>query len=66
MSDRLIDQVLDPRYLEGLSDLSDEALQKRLDDAEEMERETSAVRRSLHRVISDLQSERERRPSAPS
>lgn len=64
-SDRLIDRVLDPRYVEGLASLSDDELRHRLVDAEEMERETSAVRRQLHRIISELQGALEGRPSAP-
>ena len=65
MTDRLIDRVLDPRYVAGLDELTDGELQQRLDDADEMERETSAVRRNLHRIISVLQREIESRsPSA--
>ncbi len=64
-NDRLIDRVLDPRYVEGLASLPDDELRQRLVDAEEVERETSAVRRNLHRIISELQSALEGRPSPP-
>ena len=57
MPDRLIDRVLDPRYSSSLGELSTEELQRRIDEASEAEREISGVRRSLHRIIDDLQSE---------
>jgi hypothetical protein len=57
MADRLIDRVLDPLYLAGLGDLTAEELQSRVDEASEIERQVSAQRRTLHRIIDELQNE---------
>jgi hypothetical protein len=57
VADRLIDRVLDPRYVAGLADVSDEELAQRIEEASEIERQVSAQRRSLHRIIDELQSE---------
>lgn len=64
-SARRIDRVLDPRYIEHLASLSDDELRQRLEDAEEVEREISTVRRNLHRIISELQGAIEGRSPAP-
>jgi len=61
MSDRLVDRVLDPRYVEGLAALPLDDLRQRIADAVEVERETSAVRRALHRIIDELQNELDQR-----
>ena len=53
----MVDRVLDPRYLEGLSSASRTDIEERLAAAELVERETSAVRRTLHRIIDDLRTE---------
>lgn len=57
MPDRLIDRVLDPKYVERLADLELEELRTRREDAVEAEKEVSAVRRSLHKVIEVLERE---------
>lgn len=57
MTDRLIDRVLDPRYVAGLADVPDEALAQRIEEATEIERQMSAQRRTIHRIIDELQSE---------
>ena len=57
MTDRLIDRVLDPQYVAGLGDLDPEQLQERIDEASEIERQVSAQRRTLHRIIDELQTE---------
>ena len=61
MSDRLVDRVLDPRYVEGLAELAEDELRQRLTDAVDVERETSATRRALHRIIEELQVELDQR-----
>ena len=57
MSDRLIDRVLDPQFVSGLGDLAPDELQRRIDDASEIERQVSAQRRTLHRIIDELRDE---------
>jgi hypothetical protein len=57
VTDRLIDRVLDPQYVAGLGDLDPEQLQERIDEASEIERQVSAQRRTLHRIIDELQTE---------
>ena len=57
MSDRLIDRVLDPQFVSGLGDLSPEEIEQRIDDASEIERQVSAQRRTLHRIIDELRDE---------
>jgi hypothetical protein len=57
VADRLIDRVLEHRYVVGLADVSDEELTQRIEEASEIERQVSAQRRSLHRIIDELQSE---------
>jgi hypothetical protein len=57
VADRLIDRVLDPQYVAGLADVDDDELARRLEDASEVERQVSAQRRSLHRIIDELQTE---------
>jgi hypothetical protein len=63
LADRLIDRVLDPQYVAGLGDLSTEQLQARIDEASEIERQVSAQRRTLHRIIDELQTELAARPT---
>lgn len=63
MADRLIDRVLDPQYVAGLADVDDDELARRIDDASEIERQVSAQRRSLHRIIDELQTELAQRAS---
>ena len=62
MTDRLIDRVLDPHFIEALDDADRTVLEERIAEAAEAEREVSAVRRKLHRVINALQSELAARP----
>jgi hypothetical protein len=57
VTDRLIDRVLDPQYVAGLGDLDPEQLQERIAEASEIERQVSAQRRTLHRIIDELQTE---------
>ena len=57
MTDRLIDRVLDPHFIEALDDVDRAVLEQRIAEASEAEREVSAVRRKLHRVISLLETE---------
>ena len=57
MTDRLIDRVLDPHFIEALDDVDRAVLEQRIAEATEAEREVSAVRRKLHRVISLLETE---------
>jgi len=57
VADRLIDRVLDPRYVLGLAEVTDEELAQRIEEATEVEREVSAQRRAIHRIIDELQSE---------
>ena len=57
MSDRLIDRVLDPQFVSGLGDLSPDEIQGRIDEASEIERQVSAQRRTLHRIIDELATE---------
>jgi hypothetical protein len=61
MADRLIDRVLDPQYVAALADLPSDQLQARIDEASEIERQVSAQRRTLHRIIDELQTELARR-----
>lgn len=63
MADRLIDRVLDPQYVAGLADVDDDELARRIEDASEIERQVSAQRRSLHRIIDELQTELAQRTS---
>ena len=53
----MVDRVLDPQYLEGLDELPDADLQQRIQEAMDVERQTSADRRALHRIIEELQRE---------
>ena len=64
MADRLIDRVLDPQYVAGLADVDDDELAQRIADASEIERQVSAQRRSLHRIIDELQTELSQRSSS--
>ncbi len=64
MADRLIDRVLDPQYVAGLADVDDDELARRIEDASEIERQVSAQRRSLHRIIDELQTELAQRSSS--
>jgi hypothetical protein len=64
VADRLIDRVLDPQYVAGLADVDDDELARRLEDASEVERQVSAQRRSLHRIIDELQTELAQRASS--
>ena len=64
MADRLIDRVLDPQYVSGLTDVSDEELARRIEDASEIERQVSAQRRALHRIIDELQTELSQRSAS--
>ena len=64
MADRLIDRVLDPQYVAGLADVDDDELARRLSDASEIERQVSAQRRTLHRIIDELQTELAQRASS--
>ena len=57
MAERLIDRVLDPRFIDSLGEVDQAGLEARMADAAEAEREVSAVRRKLHRVINALQTE---------
>ena len=57
MAERLIDRVLDPRYIDNLGDVEQSELEARIAEASEAEREVSAVRRKLHRVINVLETE---------
>jgi hypothetical protein len=61
MADRLIDRVLDPQYVAALADLPSDQLQARIDEASDIERQVSAQRRTLHRIIDELQTELARR-----
>jgi hypothetical protein len=63
MADRLIDRVLDPQYVVGLADVDDDELARRIEDASQIERQVSAQRRSLHRIIDELQTELAQRSS---
>jgi hypothetical protein len=51
LPERAIDKVLDPRFVANLSDLSGEELRQRHELANEVERELSSARRSLHRIL---------------
>ena len=64
MADRLIDRVLDPQYVAGLADVDDDELARRIEDASQIERQVSAQRRSLHRIIDELQTELAQRASS--
>jgi len=64
VADRLIDRVLDPQYVAGLADVDADELARRIEDASEIERQVSAQRRSLHRIIDELQTELAQRNSA--
>ena len=57
MPDRLIDRVLDPYFISGLSALSAEELRERIAQADGVEQQISAQRRAVHRVIDELQDE---------
>ena len=57
MTDRLIDRVLDPHFIEALDDVDRAVLEQRIAEASEAEREVSAVRRKVHRAINVLETE---------
>ena len=63
MSDRLIDRVLDPQFVTALADVPEDELALRIEDASEIERQVSAQRRTLHRIIDELQTELSQRSS---
>ena len=49
--ERAIDKVLDPRFVANLRELSEDELRQRHELADEVERELSSARRSLHRIL---------------
>ena len=49
--ERAIDRVLDPRFVANLREVSVDELRERHELANEVERELSSARRSLHRIV---------------